>query len=282
MFSFDEDVVSNANVPTNATNASNASNEGKKRNEKNSGNKNKIQQEKNFVKQNDDNNDNNDNDGNNDMQPVEGGGWTESSVVRKSPPTLPTLTTRFESIESTSAPTTPVNASSSHPFTPVSFETKKEKENKKKEKNINQNKNTTGLLSINTENNDDNELETRYSPSDDKSSMHDDDVDQQSTSTIVNGADDDILRESVYEEMMDLVLIMLRIGVGADRTHAFVHWVFAAHGMTREMEEGEEKKKERNIEEVKNKQKKTQDISRGICSDGVDKVDSGIEAKDGK
>ena len=209
------------------------------------------------------------------MQPVEGGGWTESSVVRKSPPTLPTLTTRFESIESTSAPTTPVNASSSHPFTPVSFErsfeTKKEKENKKKEKNLNQN----------SENNDDNEGETRYSPSDDKSSMHDD-SDQQSTSTIVNGADDDILRESVYEEMMDLVLIMLRIGVGADRTHAFVHWVFAAHGMTREMEEGEEKKKERNIEEAKNQQKKTQDISMGICSDGVDKVDSGIEAKDGK
>jgi hypothetical protein len=53
-------------------------------------------------------------------------------------------------------------------------------------------------------------------------------------STYLRDIDDDVVRETVYEEMMEMVLIMLDVGIDADRTHAFVHWVFAAYGMTEE------------------------------------------------
>ena len=191
-------------------------------------------------------------------------GWTEHSQRRASPPTLPALhVSTTGSVGSTSAPSTPVAASvgsaSESPFakdedatsvyTPSFFSTEKVRtlapavlvaslpfNGSTTPEPIDS---TPGSYSNDSQDNDSNqtgptkttaETTVLEAPIDAVT----EEEEETNCCTYIKNVDDSILQEAIYEEMMDLVLIMLRVGVGADRTHAFVHWVFAAHGMTTE------------------------------------------------
>ena len=175
-------------------------------------------------------------------------GWTEHSQRRASPPTLPALhVSTTGSVGSTSAPSTPVAASvgsaSESPFakdedaTPAVLVASLPFNGSTTPEPIDS---TPGSYSNDSQDNDSNqtgptkttaETTVLEAPID---AVTEEEEEETNCCTYIKNVDDSILQEAIYEEMMDLVLIMLRVGVGADRTHAFVHWVFAAHGMTTE------------------------------------------------
>ena len=196
---------------------------------------------------------------NNDEWAPNSVGWTTNSTKRLTPPTLPPLSNKMTKA-STSAPSTPVAISSS-----LSSATQFEVSN---EDNRSKSNNTENIESVCTPSSFHNkkakslltpltisplidtpsylqDFSPRSSsgdlPSSDLSetkilSPKEEEEEEETNCTYIKGIDDTILREAVYEEMMDLVLIMLKVGVGADSTHSFVHWVFAAYGMTTEEE----------------------------------------------
>ena len=45
------------------------------------------------------------------------------------------------------------------------------------------------------------------------------------------GLDGTILHETIYNELMDIVMLMMQVGVGADRAHDFVYFVLSVYGM---------------------------------------------------